>query len=145
MRRDQRLGLVGLALAHARGRLVEAQQLRFGGKRDADFEIALLAVRQIAGKLGGLAQEADGIERRLGLAVDIGKGAVMRDHVPAVPARLRGDAHVFQRRGIGQDIGDLIGARDALLRDRIGGQPGDLVAVENDAAARSAATRRSGN
>ena len=58
----------------------------------------------------------------------------MRDHVPAVPARLRGHPHVFERRGIGQDIGDLIRARDALLRDCIGGQSGDLVAVENDAA-----------
>ena len=48
-------GLVGLDLAHARGRLVEAEQLRLGGERDADFEIALLAVRKIGGQFIGLA------------------------------------------------------------------------------------------
>ena len=39
--------LVRLGRAHAGGRLVEAQQLRLGGERDADLEIALLAMRQI--------------------------------------------------------------------------------------------------
>ena len=63
-----------------------------------------------------------------------GKARVVRDHVPGVPARLRGDAHVFQRGGVGQDVGDLVGARDALLRDAVGGQPGDVLAVEQDAA-----------
>ena len=66
-RSDQRFGLVGLTLAHAGGRLVEAEQFRLGRKRDADFEIALLAVRQIAGELFGLGEEADRLQRRFRL------------------------------------------------------------------------------
>ena len=58
-------GVVRLGRAHAGGRLVEAQQFRFGGERDADFEIALLAVRQIGGQFVGLGQQADRIERAL--------------------------------------------------------------------------------
>ena len=57
------------------------------------------------------------------------KGAVMREHAPAVPARLRGDADVFQRGGVGQDVGDLIGAGNALLRDEVGAQAGDVLAI----------------
>ena len=135
MRAHQVLGLVGFRRAHAGGRLVEAEQFRLGGERDADLQIALLAMRQIGGQLVGLAEQADRVERALGLLVDVGEGAVMREHVPAVPARLRGDAHVFQRRGVGQDVGDLVGAGDALLRDCVRGQAGDVLAVEHDAAA----------
>ena len=130
MRRDQFLGLIGLALAHARGRFVEAEQFWLGGERNADFEIALLAMRQIARQFIGLAEKPDEAKRGFRFGVDVGEGAVMRDHVPAVPARLRGDANVFQRRYIRQDIGDLIGAGDALLRDRVGGQAGNFFAVE---------------
>ena len=54
MRRTSCHGVVGLGRAHAGGRLVEAQQLRLGGERDADLEVALLAVREIGGQLVGL-------------------------------------------------------------------------------------------
>ena len=41
-----------------------------------------------------------------------------------MPARLGGDAHVLQRRRIGQDVGDLVRAGDALAaRSRCGGSP----------------------
>ena len=78
MRAHQLHGVVGLGRAHAGGRLVEAQQLRLGGQRDADLEIALLAVRQIGGQFIGLAQQADRIERGLRLLVDVGEVAVVR-------------------------------------------------------------------
>jgi hypothetical protein len=113
---------------------VQAKQLRLGGQRNADFEIALFAVGQVGGQLVGFAEQADGVQRGFRLLIDIGEGAVMRDHVPGVTARLGGDAHVFQYRGIGQDIGDLVGAGDAPLRDRIRGQAGNILAVEDDAA-----------
>ena len=51
---DQLHGVVGLRRAHARGRLVEAEELRLGGERDADLEVALLAVREVGGQLIGL-------------------------------------------------------------------------------------------
>ena len=56
MRRTSCMVSLRLGRAHAGGRLVEAKQLRLGGERDADFEIALLAVRQIGGQFVGLAQ-----------------------------------------------------------------------------------------
>src|SRR5689334_20663711 len=49
-------------------------------------------------------------------------------------ARLRGDADVFQRRGVWQDVGDLVGARDTGPRDQVRRQSGDVGAVEQDAA-----------
>ena len=61
MRRTSSMVSSVSAVTHAGGRLVEAKQLRLGGERDADFEIALLAVRQIGGQLVGLAEQADGI------------------------------------------------------------------------------------
>ncbi len=37
-------GVVGLGRAHAGGRLIKAQQCWFGGERNADLQITLLAV-----------------------------------------------------------------------------------------------------
>ena len=65
MRRTSSIGVVGLGRAHAGGRLVEAQELRLGGQRDADLEVALLAVREVGGQLVGLAAQADRVEHRL--------------------------------------------------------------------------------
>src|SRR5262249_41373356 len=76
----------------------------------------------------------DRVQHRFGLVEYIAEIAVVLEHAPAVPARLGGDAHVLQRGGIGQDVGDLVGAGDALLRDAIGGKPGDVLAVEQHAA-----------
>jgi len=53
-------------------------------------------------------------------------------HAPAVPARLRGDADVLERSGVGQDVGDLVGASDTFLGDEVGGKPGDILAVEQN-------------
>ena len=126
-------GVVRFRGAHAGGRLIEAQQLRLGGERDADLEVALLAVREIGGQLIGLVEQAHGLQHGFGLADDVVIVAVVLEHAPAVPPRLRGDAHVLERGGIGEDVGDLVGAGDALLRDAIGRQPGDVLAVEDDA------------
>ena len=63
--------VVRLRGAHAGGRLVEAQQLRLGGERDADLQVALLAVREIGGQLVGLVEQADGLQHRLGLVDDV--------------------------------------------------------------------------
>src|SRR5262249_35837882 len=46
--------------------------------------------------------------------------------------RLRGDAYILEYRGVRQNIGDLIGAGDTFLRNRVAGQPSDIFAVEND-------------
>ena len=129
---DQRHRLVRLAGAHAGGRLVEAQELRLGRQRDADFQVALLAMRQVGGQFLGLAAQPDLIQHRLGLVHQVAEGAVMRQHAPAVAARLGGDADVFEDARIRQDVGDLVRAGDALPRDAVGRQAGDVLAVERD-------------
>src|SRR5262249_50192829 len=103
-----------------------------GGERNADLEIALLAVGEIGGELVRLRPEADSLEHRFGLFDDVEISAVVPQHAPAMPARLRGDADVLERRGVGQDIGDLVGAGDALRGDEVGGKPGDILAVEHN-------------
>src|SRR5262249_19929414 len=80
-------GVVGLGRAHAGGRLVEAEQLRLSGERDADLEIALLAVREIGGKLVGLVDQPDRLEHRLCLRDDVAKVIVVPEPVPAAAAR----------------------------------------------------------
>jgi hypothetical protein len=98
----------------------------------ADFEIALLAMRQIGGQLPRLAAEADCLEGRLGLADDVAIGAIMGEEAPAVAARLSGDADVFERRRVRQDVGDLVRAGDALARDAVRRRPRGVLAIEPD-------------
>jgi len=43
--------------------------------------------------------------------------------------------NVFQDTGVRKNIGDLIGTRDTFPRNEIGTQPGDFLAIEDDAAA----------
>ena len=90
-------------------------------------------MREVGSEFLSLVAQTDGIEHRLRLVDDVGEGIVMPQHAPAVPARLRGDADVFERGGIRQNVGDLVRAGDALARDAIGRKPGDVLAVEQDA------------
>ena len=69
-------GVVRLGRAHAGGRLVETEQLRLGRERDADLEIALLAVGEIGGELARLVEQPDRVERGFRLVVDVGESAL---------------------------------------------------------------------
>ena len=79
-------GVVGLGRAHARRRLIEAEQLGLGGERDSDLEIALFAVREIGGELVRLGSEADRLQHGFGVVDDVEVSAVMAQHAPGVPA-----------------------------------------------------------
>ena len=122
--------------AHARGGLVEAEQLRLRGQRDADLEVALLAVGQVGGQLPVLVAEPHRLQHGVGAVEHVGERAVVAQEAPGVPPRLGGDAHVLEHGRAGQDIGDLVRARHALPGDAIRGQPGDVLPVEHDAPAR---------
>ena len=74
-----------LGRAHPGGWFVETQELRFSGKRDADLEIALLAMRKIGGQLPRLAAQADCLEGLLGLLDDVPIGPMMSQQAPAMP------------------------------------------------------------
>ena len=116
------------------GRLVEAQELGLGGQRDADLEVALLAVREVRRQLVLLAREADRGQHGARPRSITSRRRGGAEQAPAVAARLGGDAHVLQHGGAGQDVGDLVRAGDALARDACGRQPGDVLAVEEDPA-----------
>ena len=129
---DQGHGVMGLGRAHACRRLVQAEQLRLGRQRDADLQMALLAVGQVGRQLVLLAAQADRLQHRFGALDEVAIRAVVRQQAPAVPPRLGGDADVLKRGGIGQDVGDLIRAGDALPGDPLGRQARDVLAVEQD-------------
>jgi hypothetical protein len=120
--------------AHARGGLVQAQDLRLGGQRDADLEIALLAVREIGGQLLLLVGQADGGQHRARAVEHVGVGVTVAQQAPGVTARLRSDAHVLEHGRPRHDVGDLVRAGQRLARDLIGGQARDVLAVEQDPA-----------
>ncbi len=80
----------------------------------------------------------DRFEDGQGAVHDVLVGAMVGEEAPAVAARLGGDAHVLERGGIGQDIGDLVGAGDAAPGDAVGREARDVLAREDDAAARGA-------
>ena len=135
---DQVHRLVGLGHAHAGGGLVEAEQLGLGGQCDGDLEIALLAVREVGPQFVFLVAEAHRLEHRAGPLDDIAVGAMVAEEAPGVMAGLDGDAHVLEDGRPGQDVGDLVRAGDGLARDAVGSQPGDVLAVEDDAPSRRA-------
>ena len=78
----QLFGVFGFGLAHPRGWLVEAKKFRLGGERNADFERALIAMRQIGSEFPRFAEEPHCLERLFRLLIDIGKRVVVRNHVP---------------------------------------------------------------
>ena len=121
------------------GRLVEAEELRLRRQRDADLEVALLAVREVRRRARPPCRRAPPTPARRGRAsMTSANDAVVAQEAPGVLARLGGDPHVLEHGGAGQDVGDLVRARDGLRGDRVGRQPGDVLAVEHDAAARRA-------
>ena len=123
---------MGLGGTHACRRLVEAQQPGLGRQRDPDFEIALLAVRQVGRQLVRLARKTNRLQHLLGLLDDVAIAAVVGQHAPTVAPRLRGDPDILEGGGVGKEVGDLIRSGDAPMRDPIGREPGDFAAVEQD-------------
>ena len=68
-------------------------------ERDADLEIALLAVREIGGQLVLLVEQAHRGEHRARPVEHVGVGVVVAQQAPRVTARLRGDADVLEHGG----------------------------------------------
>ena len=64
---QQSNGTVCLGCRHAGGGLVEQQDLRITGKRNAQFDLLLVAVGQSSGNGPRLIEKLDRTEQRLGL------------------------------------------------------------------------------
>src|SRR5262249_59779660 len=80
-------GVTRFRRTHAGSWLVEAEQCGLGCEGNADFEIALLAMRKIGSQLVAPVVKADRFKYGLRFLDDVVVGAVMLEHAPAMPAR----------------------------------------------------------
>jgi hypothetical protein len=107
---------------HAGGRLIEREQQRFGGQRAGDLEPALIAVRQGARRIAGVAGDADVVEqlhRALAdraLLVALGAGLEHGAPDPGARAHVTADHHVLERAHLAEQPDVLEGAGDARAR-----------------------------
>ena len=113
--RDARGGLG----AQARGRLVEEQQARPRGERDADLERAPVAVGEVLGADVLLAGEPDPCRE----SSPPSPSERPKHREPRRPHLRRGDQHVVERAVVVEQIHHLERARDAEARDARGGRP----------------------
>src|SRR6266850_4255262 len=121
--------------AHAGHRLVEEQQPGPRGERHGHFELARLAVREIAGKDVHSFLEADFFEHPARRSGERRIAARVAPEAEAVPrARLNRERDILERRKAGIDAGDLERARQAFTRALRRRKRGDVLAREADAA-----------
>src|SRR5437870_13835078 len=77
---DERDRLVGFAGGHARGRLVEQENLRVARKRNSELELFLIAVGERPGGRSRLAGKSDRAEQPLALVA--AQGLRARPEIP---------------------------------------------------------------
>jgi len=65
--------VTGLSRGSCRRSVVETEELGLGGERDADLQIALLAMREIGGQFVGLAAQANRFQHRFRLVMRSGR------------------------------------------------------------------------
>ena len=91
----QQLAQLGLLRGvHAGGRLVEREQLGFGGQGARDFQAALVPVRQVARREVGVATDAHIVEQRVRLF----------EHVGFLFANRRRPEDCTEHAGVGLDV-----------------------------------------
>ena len=132
---DQAGDLVGLLVAHPRGRLVQQQQPRLQRQRHRDLGGALIAVRHLAHQPVGLGGETGQCHDAADLAPHRGRRVLPEPGAqPVAGADLDRDAHVLAHRELGKDLRHLEGAAHAELDALLRRQPRDRPAVEHDLA-----------
>ena len=123
-----------LVRPHAGHRLVEQQHARVGGQRHGEFELAVLAVAQLATEHVGARAEADALERRARRRAQLCLAARVAPEAERVAGmRLHGERDVLERGEIRKQRRDLERARQAELAAALHRQRGDVVAAELDA------------
>ncbi len=117
-------------------RLVEQQQLRFGGERDRELELALLAMAQFGRparrRAGSSPTRVERGARRVAQLPFLARIAPETEGVTVMGLRRQRD--IVERGEIGQQRGDLERARQPERAAPIGRQPGDVPAGEVDGA-----------
>ncbi len=136
--RSQQLGQRKLLLPpQSRRRLVEQEQHRIGRQRARDLEQALVAERQIAGKLERPIAEADACELLQGFVPRPGFFGLVEPQRPGQEARLRPRMHaeedIVQKRHARANLHMLEGSRDAGAGDPALRRSRDVLALKGDA------------
>ena len=105
-----------LAAGQAGGRFVEHDQVRIGDEREADLELALLAVREVTDHLVQLIAEPDPFARPTRLFAHLRVVVVPPQRQVAPRLAGLGEVQVVLDREAGQQPRLLIGAGHAELR-----------------------------
>src|SRR5439155_22772465 len=125
----------GLLRVHARGRLVEEQELRFRRERASDLEPPLVAVGEALGELlvdAPQPRETQQLERlvtRLAFLPADARRAEDRAEDAAPETGVHADEDVLERRHLWEEADVLERAPDARLRDRVRRLVRDVLAV----------------
>ncbi|MGY4318020.1 hypothetical protein ACVWW1_007347 [Bradyrhizobium sp. JR3.5] len=114
-------------------RLVQQQELRLGGKRDRELELALLAMAQLRHHDIGALAEADTLQCRAGGGAQMPLLARIAPKAERVAVmRLRRERDVVDRGKILQQRGDLERARQPEPAALVGRQARDVAAGKPD-------------
>ena len=120
--------------------LVEEDDLGVDHHGAAELEELLLAAGEVAGELVGHVADLEELDHLVGLGADLGLARADAAALePGVPEHLAGlvggDHHQVLAHGEGGElVGDLEGAQEALVEERVRAEAGDLLAVEPDPA-----------
>ena len=133
-RADQRHGVLGLAVAHAGGRLVEQDDLGAAGDGDADLERPLLGIGQQAGRQVAPRRAASAARAAVRPPRSAPSAAQQVPERVAVALRpQQAAADVLEHRHAREDRGDLEAARQAqpvdLVRRQAGRSTGRSAAI----------------
>ena len=138
----------GLLGVHARGRLIEEQQLRFGRQGARDLESPLIAIRQVAGERVLAAPEPDQVEQlhRAGVGLFLltdDRGRLQdRPEPAALEPMVEADQHVVLGRHVPEQADVLERACDPDPDDLVRLVAGDVGPVEGDPTLLSGHTAR---
>ncbi|MCY1550817.1 hypothetical protein D9M68_870960 [compost metagenome] len=107
-----------LGMAHPGGRLIQQHDLRRGGESDCEFQLPLLAVRQLFGTCVMRAPDAHPAQPTGGAFVQrrVGIGRPPRIPVPRAGAALHAEPHVLQQGELREDVCLLEAAADTEAR-----------------------------
>src|SRR5689334_3256687 len=133
---EQRAQRDGFRRVHARGRLIEREELRLGRERTRYFQTALIAIGEILRERLRMPPDPYVIEQLMRAAADrtfLGPCPRTADdcaeHAGAA-AQMASHHDVFQRGHVGEQADVLKRARDSLLHDAMRLQAVELQAVE---------------
>src|SRR5205814_2312546 len=120
---------------HARGRLIEHEDMRLQRHHQGDLELALVAVRQGCGAEVTLVCKRNLFKELLGAVHPVDMAAAAAPQIGGgLALGLDGETDVFDDGQVGKQVGDLKGASDSATSALSGAQAGDVDAIEMDGA-----------